>query len=209
MTEIDWGKKLEEMKILWRHDGDRAKPHALLTSGNHSKGFNNGAMLVENPLMLEGVCKDMIVELDKYLDGEKPDYVCGPAMGAITIGHEVARQLGTKFAFTEPVQTDSGKMQILKRFEIPKGASVLVVEDAVSTGGSMVKTIDVLEGVGARVLPFVATIVNWSGSDMLGERKIAALFSGDIGMMKPEECELCKSGSEAFRPKANWDKFTK
>ncbi len=209
MTNTNWGERLKEIGVLWQHDGDYTKPHALLTSGNHSKGYNNGALLVENPKMLEGVCKDMIVELQEHLSGELPDYVCGPAMGAVTIGHEVARQLGTKFAFTEPVHTEEGKMQVLKRFEIPKGATVLVVEDAISTGGSMVKTIEVLEEAGATVLPFVATIVNWSGSNKLGEREIAALFTGDIGIMKPEECELCKCGSEALRPKAHWDKLTK
>ncbi len=208
MTQTNWGDKLKEMGILWQHGGDCSKPHALWTSGLHADTFNNGSKLLEDPNMLAEVAGGMIEAMQDLMKDNKPDWVVGPAMGAVTIGHEVARQLGTKFAFTEPVQVDGEKMQVLKRFDIPKGATALVVEDAISTGGSMVKTIDVLESVGVEVLPYVGTIVNWSGSDKLGERKIVALFAGTPRKWQPEECELCKCGSEALRPKANWDKFT-
>ncbi len=209
MITTDWGDKLKEMGILWQHDGDCDKPHALWTSGLHANTFNNGSKLLEDPNLLVEVVAGMIENLEKYMQDTKPDWVIGPAMGAVTIGHEMARQLGTKFAFTEPVQVNGEKMQVLKRFDIPEGATALVVEDAVSTGGSMVKTIDVLENIGVNVLPFVGTIVNWSGSGKLGERNIAALFSAAPRKWQSEDCELCKCGSEALRPKANWDKFTK
>ncbi len=206
--KTDWGAKLKEMGVLWQHDGDPAKPHALWTSGRHADTFNNGSKLVENPIMLAEVAEGMIENLKNLMGGNKPDWVVGPAFGAITIGHEVSRQLGTKFAFTEPVYTDEGKMQVLKRFDIPKGAKVLVVEDAISTGGSIKKTIDVLENLGIEVLPIVGTIVNWSGSDTFANKKVCSLFSAQPSSWKPEDCPLCKAGSEALRPKANWDKFS-
>lgn len=209
MTKIDWGKKLKEMEILWQHNGDYTKPHALWTSGRHADTFNNGSKLVENPVMLAEVAAGMIDNLKHHTGNQLPDWIIGPAFGAVTIGHEVARQLGTKFAFTEPVQVDGKKMQVLKRFDIGKGDKVLVVEDAISTGGSMLKTIDVLEEIGADVLPYVATVVNWSGSDKLGEREVTALFSGSPKSWEADECPLCKGGSEALRPKANWNKFIK
>ena len=134
-NEIDWIKKFKDIGMLWLHDKDFNKVHALLTSGKHSDGYNNGAKLVENPRILEEVVAAMIDNSKEYLNGEIPDVIMGPAMGAITIGHEWARQLGTKFAFTEPVHTDEGKMQKLKRFDIPKGSKVLIVEDMVTTGG--------------------------------------------------------------------------
>ena len=209
MTKLNWGDKLKKMGILWQHDGDCNKPHALWTSGRHANTFNNGSKLVENPKMLEEVAAGIIQNIQQQFKGEKPDWVVGPAFGAVTLGHEVARQLETKFAFTEPVEKDGEKMQILKRFSIGPGEKVLVVEDAISTGGSILKTIDVLEKVGADILPYVATVVNWSGDDKLKERKILALFSDKPKSWTAEECELCKCGSKPLRPKANWHKFQK
>ncbi|NDK08327.1 hypothetical protein EOM39_03695 [Candidatus Gracilibacteria bacterium] len=206
--KINWGDKLKEMGILWQFDGDYTKPHALWTSGMHGDTFNNGSKLVENPRLLSEIVSGIIVDLEPLIKKEKPDWIIGPAFGAITLGHELARQLGTKFAFTEPVQTPEGKMQVLKRFDIKKGDRVLVVEDAISTGGSIVKTIAILEGLGAEVLPFVATIVNWSGNEYLGTKKIFSLYSGIPKKWEQDDCELCKKGSIALRPKANWDKFT-
>jgi len=207
MIQINWGDKLKEMGILWQYSGDPTKPHALWTSGLHADTFNNGSKLLEDPKLLEEVTAGMIGVLSEEFQANKPDWVVGPAMGAVTIGHEIARQLGTKFAFTEPVHTEEGKMQVLKRFDISDGAKALVVEDALSTGGSIKKTIAVLESAGVEVLPFVATIVNWSGSDEIDGRKVYSLFADTPKKWQPEECELCKAGSEALRPKANWDKF--
>jgi len=203
-----WEQKLKDMGVLWRHDGDMSKPHALWTSGKHADTFNNGSKLLEDPRVLEQVCAGMIESMKESIEEHKPDYIVGPAFGAITIGSEIARQLGTKFAFTEPVITEEGKMQELKRFDIPENAKVLVVEDAISTGGSIKKTIDVLEGLGINVLPFVGTIVNWSGSDSFADRKVYSLFAARPRIWEADECELCKEGSEALRPKANWSSFS-
>ena len=206
---IDWGERLKEMDILWQHDGSPAMPHALWTSGRHANTFNNGSKLVENPSIMMQVAEGLIDKMKDDLSIVKPDWVVGPAFGAVTIAYEIAKQLGVKFAFTEPVQTESGKEQVLKRFDIKKDEKVLVVEDAITTGGSILKTIKVLEDRDVTVLSFVASVVNWSGSDKLEERKINSLFSASPKSWIESECELCKLGSEAFRPKANWSKFKK
>ncbi len=207
--KINWGNKLKEMGVLWQHDGNYQKPHALWTSGRHANTFNNGSKLVENPRLLAEVAEGIIENIRENFSDKKIDWVVGPAFGAVTLGHEIARQLGIKFAFTEPVKIEGEKMQILKRFDIPKGDRVLVVEDAISSGGSILKTIAVLKETGVEILPFVASVVNWSGSDKLGERAILALFSDTPKSWTAEECELCQCGSEALRPKANWIKFKK
>ncbi len=210
MRNNNWGDRLKEMGILWQHDGDCQKPHALWTSGRHANTFNNGSKLVEEPTLLAEVAEGIIEKITSHSEYQKPNWVLGPAFGAVTLGHEIAKQLKTKFAFTEPVQTEKGKEQVLKRFEIGAGETVLVVEDAISTGGSMLKSIAVLEELGAEVLPYVASIVNWSGKDNLEGRKIFALFSDKPKSWESaEECPLCQCGSDALRPKANWDKFVK
>lgn len=205
--KINWWDKLKEMWILWQHNSDFKNPHALLTSWKHSDAFNNGSKLVENPIMLSNVVSWIIEDIEPLIKNEKPVWVVGPAFWAITIWHELARQLDTKFAFTEPVQTLEWKMQVLKRFDIKKWDTVLVVEDAITTWGSILKTINVLEELWAIVLPYVATIVNWSWSEKLGDRKICALFSWKMNIWEKDECELCKKWSGVLRPKANWNNF--
>lgn len=207
-NKVNWWDKLKEMWILWQHNWDCNMPHALLTSGNHSDAFNNGSKLVESPIMLSLVVDWMMQNIEWLINNDKPVWVVGPAFGAITIWHELARQLNTKFAFTEPVQTPEGKMQVLKRFDIKKWDTVLVVEDAITTWWSIIKTINVLEEIWAIVLPYVATIVNWSWTNKLGKRDIYALFDWKMNIWEKDNCELCKCWSKALRPKANRDMFT-
>ena len=207
--EIDWKARLEEVGALWSMNYDNLDgAHAQLTSGNHSDGYINCAKIVEDPALLTEVTAAMIGKLKPKLDGVIPDYIVGPAYGAITIAHEIARQLGTKFAFTEIEYTDEGKMQVLKRFDIPAGSIVLVIEDVKMTGGSALKTINVLEEAGVTVLPFVGFINNWN-EPKLGGREVISLVSGTMNVWEPDECTLCKKGSEAVRPKGNWDKLAR
>ena len=200
-------KKLKDGGILWKHNGDPKKPHALLTSGLHADTFNNGSKLVENPRMVSEIAFRIIEKLMKHKNYQAPDWVMGPAFGAITLGHEIAHGLNKKFAFTEPVQIKGKKTQVLKRFEIKAGEKVLVIEDAISTGSSILKTIEVLENIGVEIIPCIASVVNWSGSRKLKDRHIISLFSAQPKIWTPELCPLCKGGSKVLRPKVNWEKF--
>lgn len=208
MTEQDWVKKFEDIGALWRMNYDASGAHAKLTSGKHSDGYINCAKIVEDPQLLAEVVAAMIEKLKPKSNGELPDFVVGPAYGAITIAHEVARQLGTKFGFTEVEYTNEGKMQVMKRFDIPAGAKVLIIEDVKMTGGSAQKTIKVLEEAGIEVLPFVGFINSWNEPE-LGGREVVALISGTMNVWEPEDCPLCKEGGEAVRPKANWDQLAR
>lgn len=207
-NKINWWDYLKTNWILWQFDWDYSKPHALWTSWKHADTFNNWSKLLENPRLLEKVVEWIIKNIEPLIEKEKPVWVVWPAFWAVTIGHELARQLWTKFAFTEPVHTENWKMQVLKRFDIKSWDTVLVVEDAISTWWSIEKTIKVLEDIWATVFPYVATIVNWSGSNKLWNREIYALYSWTPKTWNPEDCELCKGWSQALRPKANRDKFT-
>ncbi|MCI0343065.1 MAG: hypothetical protein L0216_18295, partial [Planctomycetales bacterium] len=133
--------------------------------------------------------------------------VFGSAFGAITLAHEVARALGCRAGFTEPDPAAPGGL-VLKRFSPAAGESALVVEDVVTTGGSSQKTIAVLEGAGVRVLARVFALVDRSGGGALAPRAIVAAARVTPRNWKPEECPLCRQGSEAVRPKANWARLT-
>ena len=100
----------------------------------------------------------------------------------------------------------------LSRFEIPPEDRVLVVEDTITTGGSTKKTIEGIKAAGvddSRILPYIVSLVNRSGKVDLDGRKIRALLTLDIHAWTPADCPLCKIGSQAIRPKGNWQVLTK
>ena len=203
--QLDWGKKIEDVGALWRMNHDAEGAHAKLTSGKHSDAFINCTKIVEDPMLVMEVAGGIIEKLEDTPGYVKPEYVVGPAYGAITFAYEVARQLGVKFAFTEIVYTEDGKMQELKRFDIPRNAKTLVIEDVATTGGSAMKTVNVLSENGVDVLPMVGLIMNWSGQDEIEGNKLVALITAQMMVYEPENCTLCKEGSEAVRPKSSWD----
>ncbi len=205
---VDWLREFTEAEGLWTFDerGDRRRPHALLTSGLHSDGFVNGTRITERPDLLERVVAAHRAAL--LVAGEaRPDWVFGSAFGAITLAHEVARALGCRAGFTEPDPSVPGAL-VLKRFSPDAGDTALVVEDVVTTGGSSQKTIAALEAAGVKVLPRVFALVDRSGGGALAPRAIVAAARVSPRTWKPEECPLCRQGSEAVRPKANWARLT-
>lgn len=197
-----WAEHFVAAGGLWKHDGNAARPHALLTSGLHSDGFVNGSLLIQYPQLLNKIVRDWAETI--LNNGDAPDWVCGSAFGAITIAYEMASQLGCRAAFTEPVD---GTLT-LKRFPIAEGDKVIVVEDVVTTGGSTQRTIAALEAAGAVVAPEIYILVDRSDGSVLAPRRIFPATRVDVNAWRPEECPLCADGSEAVRPKANWDRLT-
>lgn len=214
-TEEGWMEEFKELGALWIHDENPKRPHACLTSGNHSNGFFNGTLVIQDPNVLQNTCKDLVVkiqEVQKELHFQ-PTWVIGPAFGAITIAHEVAKVLFVcRFGFTEPVVEDGEKKMILKRFSV-EDQDVLLVEDVMTTGSTTIKTAQAVKEKGGKIVPAIGVLVNRSGMEYLdcgegiGKLKIVALIDKPMPMWTPEECPLCKEGSEAIRPKRNWDKL--
>ena len=203
MNQDFWLPQFERLGALWIHDGNAKRPHAQLTSGNHSNGFFDASKIIERPDVLTHVCQELVRKNPTGRVGA--DRVFGSALGACNLAYETARQLNCLCGFTEPTPE---KQMILKRFSFPVNSIILVVEDVITTGGTTVKTIVALEQADAKVLPYVWAIFNRSGQSYLGERKIFALIEKELPMWKPDECPLCQLGSVAVRPKANWAALT-
>ncbi len=209
MEQTNWTQVLADAGVLWRMNYEAEGAHAELTSGKHSDGYCNCAKIVEDPELVAKVAAGIIAKLQSVLGDVKPDWVVGPAYGAITFAHEVAKQLGTKFGFTEIEYTDTGKMQVLKRFDIPENAKVLVIEDVVTTGGSALKTVTTLTDIGVTVLPYVGIILNWSGQTNIGEYTLVPLIDAKMNVYEPVECPLCAKGAPAVRPKSHWHELAR
>ncbi len=150
----------EDVIEIFKSTGALLEGHFILTSGRHSNTYFQCAKVLQYPQYLTRFGK-MISE---HFKNETIDLVISPAIGGIVIGTEVGRQLGVKSIFTE---RKDGKMMLRRGFEINPGDKILIVEDVITTGGSVREVIDVVEQSGGDIVG-VGVVVDRSG----GERKL-------------------------------------
>jgi len=129
-------------------------------------------------------------ELARYWDSEEVDVVVGPATGGILLAYELAGHLNARALYAEPVR-GSG-MELKRGFLVRPGERALVVDDVITTGGSVKKVIGSMRERGAEVLG-VAALVDRSGGVSFGV-KLTALVSVRVPNFRAEECPLCKKG---------------
>ena len=212
-----WKRRYGEKGALWIHDTNPLRPHALLTSGKHSSGFFNSELVMEDSLLLDDATHELVLLLARQgLVVNDVDRVVGPAMGAITLAHDVARHISEERtngiclrAYTEKEGEGESKSMVFKKTTIRPGEHVLAVEDVLTTGGSVELTARAVRGGQGIVLPYVAVLVNRSGLVEVDGMKIVALIDHSMPTWEAAECPLCKQGSEALRPKGveNWTRL--
>lgn len=176
----------EEILEVFRKTGGILHGHFLLTSGRHSDTYMQCAKLFVHPEESERLCAALAEQLKAY----KPDAVVSPAVGGIIMGYEVARQLGVKNFFAE---RENGQMTLRRGFQIEKGMRVIVVEDVVTTGGSVKEVVALCRAAGAEVAA-VASIVDRSAGQVDFGVPYKALLSMEVKSYEAEECPLCKEG---------------
>jgi len=176
--------------------------HFKLTSGKHSEWYFEKIRLIEKPAALEKIVEMLAGRIKS--DGIDFEYVVGPAYGAIAIGFLAALKLGKKFAFTQRVDE---KMSFRSGFAGIEGARAVIVEDILTTGGSIQETVDCLK---ARNVPVagIYCLVDRSGGGILIEGKpVGSLLALKVEAFEPEACPLCKAGRPLTKPGAS-DKKT-
>lgn len=167
--------------------------HFKLTSGRHSNRYMQCAQVLQYPQYTE----QLAGHIAEKFKNENIDLVIGPAMGGIIVAYEVARQLNVPAIFSE---RQDGKMVLRRGFEIKPGQKVLVVEDVITTGGSVKEVIEVVNEMGGE-LTGVAVLVDRSGGKVNFGAKQEAVLTMDITSWEPEDCVLCKEGKiPAIKP---------
>ena len=132
----------DDVLSLYRQSGALLEGHFRLTSGLHSPGYLQSALVLQHPVHAEALGR----ALADRLRAARPTAVLSPALGGLIIGHEVARALGVRAIFAERVD---GKLTLRRGFSLAPADRVVVVEDVVTTGGSTRETIDVAPDAGA------------------------------------------------------------
>lgn len=182
----------EQALKIFENTGAILKGHFLLTSGRHSDTYMQCAKLFIHPKKAEEICKALV----EKLKGIKIDLVASPAMGGIIMGYEIARQLNVPNVFFE---RENGAMSLRRGFTIAKGANVLVVEDVVTTGGSVKEVIEKVLGISGKVAA-VASIVDRSGGTVNFGVDFISVLKLDIKSYESKDCPLCKEGIEVIKP---------
>ena len=140
--------------------------HFVLTSGRHSASYFQCAKVLQHPDYLTAFS---IIIADEF-EHLEPDVVISPAIGGIVLGTEVGAQLGCRTIFAERID---GKMIIRRGFEIKPGEKVLVVEDVITTGGSVKEVMDLVENAGGNILGVSVLVDRSSGNAKLHSKQFS------------------------------------
>lgn len=166
--------------------------HFRLTSGRHSSQYMQCAQVLQYPEYASRLCRD----LAERFAGMKVDTVIGPALGGIIVAYEVGRAMGVRTIFTEREQ---GVMSLRRGFIIEPGEKVLVVEDVVTTGGSVKEVIEVVRQKGGEVAG-VGVLVDRSNGKVDFGVKTEAVLPMEIQSYDPGDCPLCREGLPVVKP---------
>jgi orotate phosphoribosyltransferase len=181
--------------------------HFKLSSGNHSQFYLQSAKVLEDPK----TAKLLADELAKQIKASnlEIDTVCAPALGGLIAGFALATALDVRSIFAERV---NGNMTIRRGFEIKKGEKVLMCEDIITTGGSAMEAAQVVKELGGEIVGVAAlanrgfchrensNITTKPNCKLPQDIPFFALADFTFEMYSPDECPLCKDGSEAIKP---------
>ena len=177
---------------LFRKSGALLEGHFRLTSGLHSPGYLQCALVLQHPDAAERLGA-AIADRTRNL---RPTVVLSPALGGIVIGQEVARALGIRAIFAE---RQDGALTLRRGFMIAETDRVLVVEDVLTTGGSTRETMQVATAAGGRVVG-AASIVDRSNGAAAFEEPYVGLLEMNLPTYEPERCPLCAQGLPVVKP---------
>lgn len=182
----------EAVLDLFRQSGALLEGHFRLTSGLHSPGYMQCALVLQYPERAESLGR-ALGDATRHL---VPTVVLSPALGGIVIGQEVARALGTRAIFAE---RQAGALTLRRGFTLTDQDRVLVVEDVLTTGGSTRETIDVARSAGAHTVG-AASIVDRSAGAVRFDVPYHALLEYALPAYDAGGCPLCSQGIPVVKP---------
>ena len=177
--------------------GAYLRGHFRLTSGLHSPEYLQCALVLQYPKHAERFGQLLAAEFRRLDPTLNVGVVAAPAIGGLIIGHEVARVLGARFIFTE--RDAAGQMVLRRGFSVAPGELAVVVEDVITTGGSLREVIEILEGAGVRVIGAGSIIDRSGGAADLGVPRVA-LKTLEVVAYREEDCPMCRAGSPVVKP---------
>jgi orotate phosphoribosyltransferase len=184
----------ERVTEILKEAGVLLEGHFLLTSGRHSNKYLQCARIFRNTKYSEELCS----ALAELYANDNIQLVIGPAMGAVQMAYEVSRHIGCENFFTE--RDETGAMTLRRGFVVEPGQRVLVVEDVVTTGGSVKEVIELIQKADG-IVAGVGSIVDRTGGKIDFGVPFKAVYSADVASWEAADCPLCKEGNlELVKP---------
>jgi orotate phosphoribosyltransferase len=177
---------------LFRASGALLDGHFKLSSGLHSTGYLQSALVLQHPAHAEALGRALAPGFASL----GATVVLSPALGGLIIGHEVGRALGIRAIFAE---RQEGVLVLRRGFHLDASDRVVVIEDVVTTGGSARETMGVSCAAGAMVVPADA-IVDRSGGHQALDVPFHALVTLALPTYQPDACPLCAAGQPVVKP---------
>lgn len=177
---------------IFKETGALLEGHFQLTSGLHSNRYFQCAKVLQYPrhlTYLSGLIADHYKDIPI-------DFVISPALGGMVLGTEVGRQLDKRTLFAE---RKDGVMQIRRGFEVGKGERALVIEDVVTTGGSVKEVIERVKSLGGAIAGVGYIVDRSNGKTTFGVPQFSVVAL-DVVAFQPNVCPMCASGGTAVKP---------
>ncbi len=181
-----------DVLALFRESGALHEGHFRLSSGLHSSGYLQCALVLQHPRHAETLGR----ALGAALADLQPTVVLSPALGGLIIGHEVGRALGLRAIFAE---RQDGTLTLRRGFSLSPADRVVIIEDVVTTGGSTRETMVVARAAGATVVG-AGAIIDRSGGASALDVPFRALVQLSLPTYEPAACPLCQAGQPIVKP---------
>ncbi|HET9581448.1 MAG TPA: orotate phosphoribosyltransferase [Gemmatimonadota bacterium] len=187
-----------------RARGALLEGHFRLSSGLHSPHYVQCALFLQHP---DEAGRSGLALADRLREriSEPPTAVVSPAIGGLILGHELGRALGCRAVWVE--RGADGRMELRRGFRFEPAERVVVVEDVVTTAGSLREVIQVVEARGARVVG-VAALVDRSGGRVDWEVPAVRLVRLDAIQLPAGACPQCQAGVPLRKPGSRPDPET-
>jgi len=186
------------------HDAPRAfesagaflRGHFVYTSGRHGADYLEKFRILEDPRATTELA-GMIAERFRSL---KPELVAGPTTGGIILAFEVARQLGVDAVYVE--RGEPGGRVLRRGFEIPPETRVLIVDDVVTTGGSLLETQACIAKAGGVVIG-IGVLADRTAGRVAPDVPFYTCLTVDFPSYTPDACPLCAGGVPVAAPRGS------
>lgn len=182
----------EEVVKLFKESSAFLKGHFLLTSGLHSPHYFQCAKVLQYPWHAQRLCWEIAYNFIT----DKITAVVAPAIGGIVVAQEVARLIKARAIFTE---REGNKMILRRGFEMTSKDNVLIVEDVITTGGSVKEIINIVQNCNAQ-LKGLGFLVDRTQGKIKFPIKTFSLLKMDVISYQAEECPLCRKNVPLVKP---------
>ncbi len=167
--------------------------HFLLTSGLHSGVYFQKNLVLQYPDITKKLAGELVIKVKKY----EIDVVLSPAVGAIVLGYQVASILKCKFLFAE---RQKSKLCLRRGFSLPQKTRVLIVEDIITTGGSVRELVKLVNRAKAELIGVACLVDRSQDKARFNKMRPKSLLKMNVKNYQPSKCPFCKKGIEISKP---------